>query len=122
MNDAMTTLARAWLPALILAAVATGGANQPGAVNDYPTDARADYVLACMNVNGGTHKALEECSCSIDVIATILPYTDYVAAETVLSLQQGAGGYLGDELRAPPSRTYVRRLREAQAEAEVRCF
>jgi hypothetical protein len=118
----MKIIARAWVPLVMLAAVATGGANQPGPVNDYPTDARADYVLACVNVNGGTHKALEQCSCSIDVIASILPYRDYVEAETVLSLRQSAGGYLADELRAPPSLNYVRQLHEAQAEAEVRCF
>jgi hypothetical protein len=111
-----------WLPLVMLAAVAVGGASRPAPVNDYPTAARADYVLACMNVNGGTREALQRCSCSIDVIASIVPYRDYVEAETVLSLRQGAGGYLGDELRAPPANGFVRQLREAQAEAEVRCF
>ena len=43
-------------------------------LNDYPTDARADYLLACMKTNGDTRPALEKCSCSIDVIASILPY------------------------------------------------
>ena len=37
--------------------------------NDYPTIARADYVFACMQVNGQTREALEKCSCSIDQIA-----------------------------------------------------
>jgi hypothetical protein len=55
-------------------------------LNDYPTAARADYVFACMKTNGETRRALEQCSCSIDVIASILPYDRYVAAETVLSL------------------------------------
>ena len=60
-------------------------------LNDYPTAARADYVFACMKTNGETRQALEQCSCSIDVIASILPYDRYVAAETVLEPVAGAG-------------------------------
>jgi hypothetical protein len=91
--------------------------------NDYPTEARADYVLGCMNVNGGTRDALRRCACSIDVIASILPYARYEQSETVLSMRQGGGGgYLAQEFRIGPSNEIVRELREAQAEAEVRCF
>ena len=118
----MQPIPHVWLPLLAAAAIATSAASRPGPTNDYPTEARADYGPGCMNVNGGTRDALERCSCSIDVIASILPYDGYVKAETVLSLRKGAGGYLADELRAPPSNEFVRQLREAQAEAEVRCF
>jgi hypothetical protein len=93
------------------------------ATNDYPTDARADYVVGCMAVNGGTRDALERCSCSIDVIASILPYDQYEHAETVLRMRQGlVGGYLGEEFRTEGANDVVRQLQEAQAEAEVRCF
>ncbi len=56
-------------------AAAVAAAIRPGAaqLNDYPTAARADYVFACMKTNGETQQALEQCSCSIDVIASILP-------------------------------------------------
>src|ERR1700749_1384529 len=57
----------------------------------YPTVARADYVFACMKTNGDSRPALEKCSCSIDVIASLLPYARYVDAETVLSLAQVPG-------------------------------
>ena len=60
-------------------------------LNDYPTEARADYVFACMATNGGTREALRRCSCSIDTIAAILPYARYVEAETVLSMRLMAG-------------------------------
>lgn len=93
----------------------------PAADNDYPTAARADYVFACLNVNGGTREALQRCSCSIDVIASILPYRDYDAAETVLRMQQ-AGGYLASEFRVAGAKDLVARLRSAQAEGDVRCF
>jgi hypothetical protein len=60
-----------------LALVAAAAAQLPAGaaeLNDYPTAARADYVFACMKTNGDTRQALEKCSCSIDVIASILPY------------------------------------------------
>jgi hypothetical protein len=60
-------------------------------LNDYPTVARADYVFGCMKANGETRQALERCSCSIDVIASILPYERYVTAETALKHGASSG-------------------------------
>jgi hypothetical protein len=91
-------------------------------LNDYPTTARADYVFGCMKANGETRHALEQCSCSIDVIATILPYERYVTAETVLSMAQ-VPGTLGNQFRSTEyAKGAIDELRRAQAEAEVRCF
>ena len=92
------------------------------AANDYPTSARADYVFACMKTNGDTREALERCSCSIDVIASLLPYDAYVAAATVASLNQEPGQLGGLFRGATTARDALIRLRRAQAEAEVRCF
>jgi hypothetical protein len=90
--------------------------------NDYPTSARADYVFACMKVNGDTRETLDQCSCSIDVIASLIPYEAYVAAETVASMDL-AQGQIGSEFRdAAVARDALAELRRAQAEAEVRCF
>jgi hypothetical protein len=105
-----------------LAALAAAGAAAAADLNDYPTEARADYVFACMKTNGETRQALTQCSCSIDVIASILPYERYVAAETVLSLSQVPGRF-GAMFRTPePAKAAANELRRAQAEAEVRCF
>ena len=41
--------------------------------NDYPTSARAEYVFGCLKANGETRQAIEQCSCSIDVVASIVP-------------------------------------------------
>ncbi len=97
------------------------GSAPPPATNDYPTAARADYVFACMNENGGTEEALQKCSCAIDVIASLLPYKNYEQADTVLRMQRTTG-YLADEFRTDVAKTMVRRLWESQAEATVRCF
>jgi hypothetical protein len=94
----------------------------PAATNDYPTSARAEYVFACMKTNGDTREALEQCSCSIDIIASLLPYDAYVTAETVASLNQQTG-QIGAEFRGSAiARDALARLRRAQAESEVRCF
>ena len=91
-------------------------------LNDYPTSARVDYVFGCMKANGETQHSLEQCSCSIDIIASILPYERYVTAETVLRMTQVPGN-LGGEFRSTnQAKTAVDDLRRAQAEAEVRCF
>ena len=91
-------------------------------LNDYPTSARADYVFACMKANGETHQAMEQCSCSIDVIASLLPYDRYVAADTVMSLSQVPGRFGAMFRSVEESKSAVTDLRRAQAEAEVRCF
>ncbi|MCG7393814.1 hypothetical protein MHY87_12940 [Microvirga sp. ACRRW] len=90
--------------------------------NDYPTTARADYVFACMAANGETRLALERCSCSIDVIASIIPYERYVQAETALSVGQRPGESAELFRNNPYMRDLVAELRRAQAEAEVECF
>jgi hypothetical protein len=103
----------------VIVGVAAVGAAE---LNDYPTVARADYIFACMKANGETRRALEQCSCSIDIIASILPYDRYVAAETYLSLSQVPGRF-GGMFRSPEqARAATNDLRRAQAEAEVRCF
>ena len=89
---------------------------------DYPTIAIADYVFGCMAANGQTREALERCSCSIDMIASLMTYGDYVEAETVARMRQLAGEK-GSLFRAgAESKEALARLKRAQAEAEVRCF
>jgi hypothetical protein len=98
--------------------------NSPRASDtpDYPTVAVADYVFGCMASNGQTREALEKCSCSIDVIASILSYDDYVEAETFSSMRL-LSGEKGSLFRAgTKAKEAVASLKRAQAEAEIRCF
>ena len=91
-------------------------------LNDYPTSARAEYVFGCMKANGETRQAIEQCSCSIDIIASLLPYERYVTAETVLSMAQVQGNLGGQFRSSEQAKSALDDLRRAQAEAEVRCF
>ena len=107
------------LAALALSSLA---ARSDDFVNDYPTSARAEYVFACMNTNGDSQPALQKCSCSIDTIASLLPYQAYVEGETVASLNQ-AQGQIGGMFRGSTiARDALAQLRRAQAEAEILCF
>ena len=91
-------------------------------LNDYPTAARADYVFACMKANGENIQMLEKCSCSIDIIASLLSYEQYVSAETFLQMGQ-VSGEKGVLFRSSePAKAAIDNLRRSQAEAEVRCF
>jgi hypothetical protein len=118
----MPSLRLACFSLLALAGLAAEHPARAVDLNDYPTSVRADYVFACMKANGETHQVLEQCSCSVDIIASILPYERYVSAETVLSLSQVPGRF-GAMFRSPEeAKAAVTELRRAQAEAEVRCF
>ena len=115
--------------ALLFAAMIFGSAILPSSVaqakmvdNPYPTVAIADYVFGCMSSNGQTREALMNCSCSIDVIASIIPYEAYQRAETVLSLRLLGGEKSAIFKTSARWKEAVGNLRRAQAEAEVRCF
>ena len=111
---------RGALAALALAAL--GMTVRAGEENDYPTDARVDYVFACMAANGQTRESLQKCSCSLDQLAAILPYDKYVQASTVLSMRQGIGNRANEFKSTKIFDDKVADLRRAQAEAEIRCY
>ncbi len=91
-------------------------------LNDYPTAARADYVFACMVTNGQSREMLDRCACSIDEIASILTYDEYLEAETVLSMRRVGGERMSFFQSAVMAENMVADLRRAQAEAEIICF
>lgn len=90
-------------------------------VNDYPTATRGDYIYGCMLVNGTTRDVLDKCACSIDVIASVLPYDQYEEAETIMSVRQ-RGGESVAYMYAPAMLEKVKNLKRAQVEGEIRCF
>jgi hypothetical protein len=112
------------LASLMAVAAMTLGGPALAAPAGYPTQALADYVFGCMASNGQTEEAMRRCSCSIDHIAGKLSYEEYVQAETVLRMQQVPSGE--DRMTmfrtAPWAQQMVDRLRQAQVEAETKCF
>ncbi|GLK81016.1 hypothetical protein [Methylopila turkensis] len=110
---------RALLAAVAIAFAFPAAADVDG---DYTTVVKADYIFGCMASNGQTRQSLEHCACSIDTIATILPYKEYEEAETILRMNQVAGQSSEVFRSTGQFRDIVADLRRAQAEAEIKCF
>ncbi|WP_072392458.1 hypothetical protein [Hyphomicrobium sp. CS1GBMeth3] len=126
MNKLTKLLALAGLAVAVAGAAAFGEEcpdtkTQPQLINDYPTNVRGDYIYGCMMVNGQTRDVLDKCACSIDVIASVLPYKEYEEAETIMAVRQ-RGGESVAYMYAPPMLEKVKNLKRAQVEGEVRCF
>lgn len=106
----------------LLASAAIALALPAKAASDYPTSTLAEYVYGCMKANGENRDVLQRCSCSIDVIASVVTYDHYVAAETFRQMGQvpGENGALFRE--SAPAKAATTELKRAQAEADIRCF
>ena len=86
-------------------AAAAHAQEQHAPRHDYPTSARADYVIGCLAANGFQHRLLDQCSCSIDFIADQMSYDAYERAETILAMQQASVGHAAacSAIRPSPS-------------------
>jgi len=73
-------MGKAPLPLLVLAVVAAPLAS----ANDFPTRARVEYVIACMEeTKAPPTEAMYKCSCAIDAIAEKVRYSEWVDLSTV---------------------------------------
>ena len=99
-----------------------GVPQAPALANAYPTETTVDYVIGCMAANGQTQDSLRRCSCSIDAIASALPFEYYERADTVLRMRLVGGEAAAMFRDVAQLRDVVDRLREAQVEADFRCF
>jgi hypothetical protein len=98
---------------------AAKAATQP----PYPTAELADYVLGCMVANGQNPETLRKCSCSIDFIATAIPFKEYERVQTLLRLQQVQGGGRATVYKTSTwAKKAIAHFRDVQAESTLRCF
>jgi hypothetical protein len=111
---------------LVLAVAALSSLSvMTGAVaNDFPTQARVEFVLSCMDTRGGqSYNSLYPCVCAVDRIAERMPYREYTAAETLSFLYSTPGergGFFRDA--APRSRKRIKAFLAVREEAEAACF
>jgi len=81
--------------------------------NDFPTAARAEFILGCMNKKGEqSYTTLYNCSCVLDRIAERMPYADYAEAQTFLMLR-ATPGEKGGVFRDPPRSAELRETFQA---------
>ena len=107
-----------------LAALASASWSGGAAANDFPTQARVEFVLGCMSERGGqTYNSLYPCICVVDRIAEKMPYREYSAAQA-LSFLYGTPGERGGFFRdaAPQSRKRIKFFHAVHEEAKAACF
>ena len=91
--------------------------------NDFPTQARVEYVLGCMNEHGGqSYDTLYSCVCSIDKIAAQMPYKRFVEAQTFSVMVKTPGEKGGAFRDAPGARGVVKSYAELKNAATNACF
>jgi len=96
---------------------------KPAPGNDWPTQARVEYVFQCMREHGGqTYDNLYHCSCKADEVARRLNYQTYSEALVFKNLKS-MPGERGGVFRDPPQSKILRdKLKQAEREAERHCF
>jgi len=93
------------------------------AANDFPTQARVEFVLSCMNERGGqSYDTLYPCVCMIDRIAQNMSFAEFAEAQVFQQLRSTPGergGLFRDPERAE---SLTEKLEAAFDGAERSCF
>jgi len=97
--------------------------TQPPPANDFPTQARVEYVFQCMRDHGGqNYDNLYHCSCMVDELAKQMSYQEYSEAVVFKNLRSMPGEQ-GGVFRDPPQAKKLRgKLKEVETAAEAVCF
>lgn len=109
----------AFVAALLWTTAALG--DTPPPANDYPTQARVEYVNECIANHDDSLANVYQCSCTIDRIADRLSYDDFVEAITFARYSglPGEGGALFRD--SAEARKMAKAYRELEAEAQRAC-
>jgi hypothetical protein len=92
--------------------------------NDFPTNARVEYVTQCMREHpqATEREAMYKCSCAIDAIAARMSYDEWVDTSTVANAITIAGERGGVVRDMKDGRKIAASWREIQEDARKRCF
>jgi hypothetical protein len=71
---------------------ATGTSAKGADAKGYPTVDRVEFVLECMQKNGGKQEFLYKCACVLDRIAEQYSYDDFVEASTAVGRSRSTHG------------------------------
>lgn len=91
--------------------------------NDYPTQARVEYVFQCMHkydtkVNYDT---MYGCVCAVDKLAETIPYKNFVATSTLAVMINTPGEKGGVFRDAPGGRKAIREFKKFIDDTEQSC-
>jgi hypothetical protein len=105
----------ALLPVLVAAAVAYA--------NDFPTRARVEFVLECMQHSGvPQQEAMYKCSCAADAIAEQVDYRTWVDLSTVANAITMAGERGGELRDMKDGRKLIASYKDLRNKAMKACF
>lgn len=91
--------------------------------NDFPTQARVEFVLDCMRTSKvSAQESIYKCSCAIDTIAAKIDYATWVELATVANATTMAGERGGVMRDLKDGRTMIASFRALQADAKKHCF
>jgi hypothetical protein len=103
------------------ASAALAQSNPPA--NDFPTQARVEFVLECMQKGRAPmQEMLYKCSCTIDRIAEEVKYDRWVDLYTVANATSIAGERGAPIRDIPDGRKQINAYRDLQARARKACF
>jgi hypothetical protein len=91
--------------------------------NDFPTQARVEFVLGCMSEQGGqSYDNLYKCVCLVDAIAAEMTHEEFAQAQ-VFSQLRSTAGERGGVFRDPDqAQTLIDKLAAALERAKAQCF
>jgi hypothetical protein len=93
------------------------------AANDFPTQARVEFVLTCMRESKAPQQeSMYKCSCAIDAIADKVSYSSWVDLATIANGTTIAGERGGVMRDIKDGRKMIASYRELQESAKKRCF
>jgi hypothetical protein len=107
--------------AAVLVTFGTTASSAPPPANNYPTEARVEYVNECIATHDDSLANVYQCSCVIDRIADTLSYDDYVTSITFAryaGLPGEGGGVFRDSDQA---KALAKRFRLLENEAQHAC-
>jgi hypothetical protein len=107
--------------ALLIFSLATHADDEDAPVHNYPTQARVEYVNECIGKHDDSLANVYQCSCTIDRIANVLSYDEFVTAITFArysGLPGEGGGIFRDSDEA---RSTAKRFRELEKLAQREC-
>ena len=91
--------------------------------NDFPTLARVEYVMQCMQRHGGqSYTTLYSCACTLDKLANQIPYETFTQAQTFENMKRTPGEKGAIFRDSPQAKPLREQLKKAQKIAESSCF
>lgn len=90
--------------------------------NDFPTSARVEFVVSCMNLKGSqNYDSMYNCVCQVDKIAKEMPFERFEFAQTMSVMMKTPGERGGAFRDAPGARGMVKDYKKLLDSSKKSC-